>query len=293
MGLDVYLRYSSDWDTAIHNESDYNEAMDKLYEEMHMKYNIPEDKTIWDNEEAREEFKVQQTEIEAQYGISGYTPQSIHNIEIDDTEYPEHYFKIGYFRSSYNPSGINHILKDRIGVDLYDIFASLNDVGSGYNTVDWNNALEEARSAHSLFSEYLDREISRYFAIECGTRNMFAGDTPITDKGGQHFVEGKEGALQYFEEEMNKHTHVNFPGEETNDYSNLAGDWFPDGLPVYALIKGQGGTFTGPCIYAIAKRKDEDEGLAWYLHALEIVIRTCEYVLAKDDPDNYRLVWSG
>ena len=43
-------------------------------------------------------------------------------IELPSAKYSEHMFRIGYFRSSYNDSGVNNILRQITGEDLYDIF---------------------------------------------------------------------------------------------------------------------------------------------------------------------------
>lgn len=51
------------------------------------------------------------------------------SVNMPSKKYPNHYFRIGYFRSSYNSSGINYVLRDRLGIDLYDIFDAKD---SGY-----------------------------------------------------------------------------------------------------------------------------------------------------------------
>ena len=38
---------------------------------------------------------------------------------------------------------------------------------------------------------------------------------------------------------------------------------------------------------------DSPSQLDWYVKALEIVVETCDYVLAKSDPECYFLHWSG
>jgi hypothetical protein len=44
------------------------------------------------------------------------------NIQQNSKKYPTHYFKVGYFRSSYNEWGLNRVLTKTIGKDLYYIF---------------------------------------------------------------------------------------------------------------------------------------------------------------------------
>jgi hypothetical protein len=39
--------------------------------------------------------------------------------------------------------------------------------------------------------------------------------------------------------------------------------------------------------------EDPDDNTQWYEQALEIVIETCEYVLAQPHPETYVTHWSG
>lgn len=55
--------------------------------------------------------------------------------------HPENYFKIGYFRSSYNEGGINNVLDLLDLPDLYDIF-EVEDSHEYYQKIDWGRAKE-------------------------------------------------------------------------------------------------------------------------------------------------------
>ena len=49
--------------------------------------------------------------------------------------------------------------------------------------------------------------------------------------------------------------------------------------------------FGRPCVWAVYE--DSDENMRWYEQALEIVIETCDYVLAQGDAQKFWLHWSG
>lgn len=292
MGLDVFLYYSHDWDMSIKNQTDYFNAYDILYDEIHSKYNLaPEQSLYHDSPEAFEEMEKETAELKAQYGIDEYNPETIKNIVFPDPEYPDHLFKIGYFRSSYNESGINHILADRIGITLGDIFLDNTiDTDDGYLRIDWQESLSSVNDAIEAFSQYLAKDISKYYVIRAHTRNPFITSSALDENGNQivAYADSEQQALTLFEKQLDTN---NLPFEGTA-YSNLLGEWFPEGVKVHALIKGT--SSMGQCIFAIAKEEENDNGwLASYKEALEIVKHTCEYILDRPDPENYRLVWSG
>jgi len=60
-------------------------------------------------------------------------------IEIDSEKYPEHMFKIGYMRSSYNSGGFNSVVREIVGHDLYWLFA-VKDVNEYIVRPDWKVA---------------------------------------------------------------------------------------------------------------------------------------------------------
>ena len=70
-------------------------------------------------------------------GLDIYLHNKDGEIEIDDPEYPDHLFKIGYFRSSYNPSGLNNVL-GKLGVD--DLYGIFDCPGEGKIVPDWEES---------------------------------------------------------------------------------------------------------------------------------------------------------
>jgi len=78
-------------------------------------------------------------------------------IEINSTLYPEHLFKIGYFRSSYNSGGINRVANRYSLLDLYDIF----DPHSYTFIPDWADAMKKCEAAIKQWDAYAMSDIGQ------------------------------------------------------------------------------------------------------------------------------------
>jgi hypothetical protein len=187
-------------------------------------------------------------------------------IQIDSTLYPDHMFKIGYFRSSYNNSGINTVLGD-IGIpSLYEIFLP----GDAYTfTPDWQAALERTDSAISAFDAAVSQGVFGAFFVSAYDYN----------------VASNADAICVFKQQLRK--------QEEHDmgfrsFSNREGYFCLDGTEIVAVIPGKG--FFANGAYVVFER--DRESLEWYRHALEIVRETIQHVLAQEDPTNYHLEWS-
>lgn len=192
-------------------------------------------------------------------------------LEIDSTTHPDHMFKIGYFRSSYNEGGINHILEDRIGTNLYEIFGASNDGKDFYP--DWSAAKAGAEKAIADLQRVVEEtdgvSVARIF-LPPGGRVADAAD-----------------ALKKFMETKEAHKDTTF------NFSNKDGHFFFNNPPkVLAILPGEG-SFFGPCLYAIFQLDGGGLWADWYINALKIVVETCDYVLASDDPGSFYMSWSG
>jgi hypothetical protein len=197
-------------------------------------------------------------------------------VEIPSEKYPEHYWKIGYFRSSYNSSGINHILDDRIGESLYSICGAGDDY---IVTPDWQTMKENGRKARERFLEWIEQ--GSYGIMDFNA-------VPIREDA---IISSAEEAMKLFRERIGRdRAHKGLSG----GYSDAWGDWFLEGevtnaIPVRAFIKGFD-VLRRPCIYAVYEVPKEN----WtsYVQSLEILEETCDYVLSQPDPENYVLHWS-
>lgn len=199
-------------------------------------------------------------------------------VEINSARYPDHYFKVGYFRSSYNSEGINSVMKRLSLPDLYEVLGY--EHGSDYLfTPNWSEVHERALSAARAIrgSEAGDIDIMDISA------NMFGGD--------ERLPRNEQEALAIVLNELKRSRSFRDDG-----YSTISGSFYPKGIEVVAMMPGFTDSFTKamfnkstPCTYIAFRKKGGNE---WYAQAMEIVAETCEYVLAHEDPSAFHLHWS-
>lgn len=246
MGLDVYLRYCDNWPEKLRLEKEFS--------------NEVEEKSIaWDSPEY--------IALNEKLGLVDGQYPSDEEVEISSNLYPEHMFKIGYFRSSYNASGLNRILRTRTGKDLYWVFEGSTD----YEFVpDWQDA---AYRISLLINEFTDA------IAETGNYEVFQVSTFIENKE----INSDKTALDIFMREANR------PNTLSAWYSNKEGHYIPEGITVKGIINGWG-HFDRPAVYVIYE--SEKDWSKWYMEALEIVQETILWVLDSEEPNNYGLLWS-
>ena len=265
MGLDIYLSYYSDYKKSKKNEKIFEDLSENLWDEVKAQEGDELcEKTkerVWDVLEAEAE----------KLGLDKYGCDTTYctGIREDSKLYPEHGFKIGYFRSSYNSSGINGILNDLNIPDLYDIFETNDQYEFSPN---WYNALNVVQESINLLKE------DKGYRVETISANMFAPD---------NVMKNPKQALDVFNQNI---FDVKASKREFKWYSNRDGNFYLDnkGLQVHALLPGKD-LLGNHCTYAVYKLKD---GNKYYLEALEIVKETIEYVLAQENPQAYYLRWS-
>ena len=204
-------------------------------------------------------------------------------IERDSATYPEHMFKIGYFRSSYNSGGIQSVMNSMIGVRPLDyIFEAKRDE---YRVrPDWIEAANRCEDGRQKWAKHIT---TLPFQVECVSENPF--DTRSTPPSNAQMV------MDIFRTEYQKYTDRK-EGENPFgfSYSNRDGEFsLETPVEVHAMIRGTTRNFlTGKqeqCTYIVKKMTDHE----WYTQALEIVQETIEWVLAQEDPQDYLLHWSG
>lgn len=199
-------------------------------------------------------------------------------IELPSSFDPEHYFKIGYFRSSYNGSGINNVLRKAGVPDLYYIF----EPGDEYEVrPDWKACLARADEVIVKYETYLRTDQEKYQAIEL---------RPMYDFG----VGSEKEALDLFVKEVGQQRRADF-----SSYSNREGEFWLDGLTVRAVVTKKHERQTNPLmafinqptVYLICDREKTDKE-DWHLTALRIVRETIEYVLQQPEQEQFYLRWS-
>lgn len=265
MGLDVYLYKYSDFKKSKKNEKAYDDYSTKLYDTLE---GIQDEQVL---EEAREGIRKKLEAKAQELGLNSWGSDESHRekIELDSVLHPDHMFKIGYFRSSYNSGGINSVLRDLGIPDLYEIFEHDNDQYE-FNP-NWKEALKTVQESIKLLKK------DKGYRVESVSANLFSPDDVPTSAAA---------ALEIFNNELN--------GKSKNksflSYSNKNGEFYLDknGLKVHGLIPGKD-MFQRPCTFIIYKPKDANK---YYLEALEVVKETIEYVLAQDNPQDFYLCWS-
>ena len=260
MGLDVYLyRYD-------------DRAKTKKAEDLYERESESNWNAVGNYDRATEDQKKAVLEkndaLKKELGYVDYHPPGEEQIEIPSVKYPDHYFKIGYFRSSYNDGGIERVVGDLLGVAtsgrcLYYIF----EPGYEYEfQPDWDATLDRTREVIRLFDEKTKN--GSYRCLSEGA-NMFRSPSEYSG------IEGAR-AMEIFA-----------AARREGSYSNINGAFFfdGDGLKVRALIPGI--RLGGPCIHVIY-----ESDLSWYRQALEIVEETILWVTARKDIEKFYLYWS-
>lgn len=226
-------------------------------------------------EEQKKEAGRKDEEIAASLGLAkwGEYPGMV-KVERDSILYPEHMFKIGYLRSSYNEGGIDQLLRDRLDTSLSDIFGA---EGEYEFQPDWQTVRERAIKTLEDWRAFTASTRGKSYRV------MVASDNLLTGTGER--VDSSAAALKIFREQLEAHKER--PADHLS-FSNRFGDFFLDQpLRIAAVIPGF--RWGNPATYIVYEAKDED----WYTHALEVVIENCEWVLEQPDSQLYWLHWSG
>ncbi len=142
MGLDVFLYKAT---TEQREQGDKLEAQYQEYEA-----------SVWEGENYdaipdadKKEYAADVQAYALKLGLDEYGFKKAEQIKFNSKKYPKHLFEIGYFRSSYNESGINLVLEQSVGSNLYDVF---DHTDNEYEFVpDWCNSLDKARQ---ILEEY-------------------------------------------------------------------------------------------------------------------------------------------
>ena len=272
MGLDIYLYRYNDLEKSIEKEEEYEKTSEKNWEK-HGEYDSLTD-------EQKKSIREENKKMALEMGLSEDGSDSLNykKMERASSLYPDHYFKMGYFRSSYNGSGMERILKNLGVPTMYEIFG-VSD-GEYYVKPDWEKSLDRAKSALELL-----RSKPSYRCFDVGY-NEFMG------RPSDHPVKNEKDAMAVFIKELEKNSEKPADSESYN-YSNRDGEFFMDeNLKVVALIPGVKKRFFVdeylPCVNVIYESSNE-----WYIQALEIIIETIEFVLSQENKNQYYLRWSG
>lgn len=261
MGLDIYLyRYENQEET---------ESLEKQYSDWsESNWNkVGEYSTLTENQ--KDQLRKDDEDYAISLGLEkgGEDPRK-EGIEMPSTKYPDHYFKVGYFRSSYNGGGINNILKNLGLPTLYEIFPHEDEY---VFRPDWAVSLALVRD---LIAQLKAKPNLRCFDISW---NDFRNPNECE-------IRDEKKAMEVFLNEKERNA--------GSSYSNIKGHFYhEEPLKVLGLVQGVNKMLFNevvlPSVYVICEGENE-----WYINALEIVQETIEFVLSKPDSDKYFLHWS-
>lgn len=261
MGLDIYLSRYDDFNKAKALESEYREFEEAIWKEAGEYDSL--------TQEQKDDISKKCKDFAESLGLDkwGSCETGTETIELDHPTWPEHMFKIGYFRSSYNGGGIERILRN-LGVStLSDIFNHTSD-GEYEFRPDWQASLDRCEEAIATFTK-----VGAY-RVHHVSSNMFREPN----------IHSEKEALDAFLNELSAHENAEY------NYSNGVGEFsVHEPMKVLAMIPGTYKIFNEmPCTYVITESDN-----SWYLQALEIVKDTIKYVLEKENKEQYYLRWSG
>lgn len=212
---------------------------------------------------------------EIDMGLNVYLKRGEETVELDSSKYPDHLFKVGYFRSSYNRAGFNYVVKMLTGKDLYSLFpdASMDNYDFTLSAEGW----ARARAATEALLAKLRTAIEEAGRLSVLEVCMYAHAEP---------AKTEREALDTFKAKLASHTE-----SALFDAFSCSEGTFYLGDPVKAKAFIPGVNAIGrPCVFVV---HEADDPYTWYAEALEIVLETVNHVLADDDPGAFRLMWSG
>jgi hypothetical protein len=286
MGLDVTLYKCDDWESALARENEYEDRFNEIWNS----FGDTEYEDLTD--EQKEWARVECNKIKEEMGLGEWgedpSKDSV-NIPKDWNGFQDpcedHIFQLGYFRSSYNPGGINNLSTKYDFPSLYDIFIEANSYDAYYVAVDWETALVKVNEAIEILKAMNEDDDKLFDCIEVSFNSLI---------DPKKLVDSPQAALDMF---IKEHAHRE---SSFSSYRNAHGHFFLDGFQnVKAVITGARdaifGDYKEPVAYVIYERTKDDEydPILWCLWAYIYVRGTIEYVLAQPDSDQYRLAWSG
>lgn len=268
MGLDVYLYHIDDVEKRDSLVAQFEAECEQLDAVMD-----------WDTatKEEKDTYFLKRKEVANKLGLTGEWESYPGEVKIEENSAidPDHYFKVGYFRSSYNSSGVDRKLR-LVGVDT---LSQMFQVGDRYEfKPDWDYAKQRCEEAIKAVQALVDSPMGKFDVMKIDS-NTFISDA---DKPRS----GKE-ALEIFSNEFLRHTGKS---QWFDSYSSRTGDFFMSGITVHGFIQGISSFMEQPCQYIIYSQ--EESPYKWYLTALQIVMETIEFALNHEEKDKLYLHWS-
>lgn len=313
MGLDVYLYKMNAPRAEIERLRDLSEkisqeANDEAYDNKGESYSEYEKRTTEEERDRTfEKYKELKRSKAAAHGLTidekwcdVLLPEE--KVEIDSKRDPKHYFKIGYFRSSYNNGGINHVLRNLLGAE-YGLGWIFDNDEEYYLYPDWKRARTRAEELLKLYQASSQKCPASVTTVTCVTepcrseeealrmfQEVYDAQIRQTDPRKQcHGMTAFSNKHGLFDMTRFMTDPKTFDGEKAEPMQIVA---VIPGVQesIMAKVMGRNGVLE-PCAYVITKKDVGPED--WYAKALMIVIETIDYVLAQEKPEQFYLHWSG
>jgi len=263
MGLDVYLSHCVDRVAARAAEAAAEAASEAIWA------GHDYDK-LTDSEKDRLHEKSKQARH--QYGCDDWgSHNTVQDIQLPSEQYPEHLFRIGYFRSSYNDGGINRVLRNLGLGDLYQIMGVEQDQYEVHH--DWAQCRDSVIDTIQRYEAHLNSPAGKFW--------IMSQRRPFTDG-----VSSAQEALEIFSRELESNPNTD---EDMSSYSTAQGEFHLRGVRVFGIVPSSD-RFVQAYLFCERETPAQED---FYLQALRIMQETCEYVLRQDDPQNYYMRWSG
>ena len=252
MGLDVSLIQFENFENAKVREAAYEERSEAIWEKHESHPEV-----------ARKKCKTLMKELNlGKWGDAGK------RINTNSKKYPDHLFKVGYFRSSYNASGFNQVTEQRGLSTLYDIFPEAG-LEERYIQPNWKDAKKRVHEGIAKFEEFLKTERAKY---------------SVEFVSGIDKVKSEKDAMEVFlRMKKEKHFSGSFSSREGEFHLNKP-------LKVYGFVPGNRRFPFGDGMFVIYQQTQET--LLWYLQALEVVEETIDFVLNAKNR-TFAFSWSG
>jgi hypothetical protein len=278
MGLDVYLSRCDDLSAARAAQQAYESETEGFWDKFK-----GSDEKISDENYAK--YKAACAEVAERLGCGEWgEPKAIEKIAQNSVTEPDHLFKIGYLRSSYNEGGINNVMRNARLPGLYEIFAYGDHDEDRDFVPDWNASRERCVAAIDGFEAYLKSPAARFYVAEF-RHNPFVDPSELpTSK-----AEAMDAFMKTAEHRLDK------PEGEFSNFSNGLGEFFMKGAKLFGVIYGTANKLLGggkqPVVYAIIEHADQG-AMTWYLNALKITLETIDFVLNHEKPETFFFRWS-
>lgn len=282
MGLDVSLYKCPNPKRAVALENAYEKELDALYTTFNQiqEHHVP-------TQEETDKFDADREKLREKYEIDGWHHRSRVQFHHDSKTNPEHLFKIGYMRSSYNSGGINSVARVFGLPDLYDIFDVTNDEYEQFH--DWDTVYTDLKAAIVQWRAHADSPMGKYTIMTF---------RPNFERSS--WAKSSQEALEVFNQEYLKNkTEIDKDEWRRSGWHSKYGHFYPEPLKVSAIIakswdpkKPASFLANSPETFLIIER-DNNDTLEWYIQALEIVQEMVEMILEQPDKNDFYMSWSG